>query len=78
MKEGTDYSVEYDGELYSLNKTSDRTHSSSLLKVDVNELKPHEAKEYSEWSWRKCKNEKSIVLLDCKSPRIKVRKLSGK
>jgi hypothetical protein len=39
-------------------------------------FRPHRAKEVEEWSWKKLKNEKWIVFMDCKSNKIKKRKVA--
>ena len=45
--------------------------------VDLKNIRPHEAKEISEWSWRKMKNEKWVVYLDCITKRLQKRKVSS-
>ena len=44
--------------------------------IDIRNLLPHQGKEVEQWSWRKLKNEKWIVFLDCKNNKIKMRKIS--
>lgn len=44
--------------------------------LDVRTLEPHKAKEVEEWSWRKMKNEKWIVFLDCKTRKVRMWKVS--
>lgn len=39
--------------------------------LDIRTFKPHEIKETEEWSWRKLKNEKWHVQLDCNTNRLK-------
>jgi hypothetical protein len=44
--------------------------------IDKRNLPPHQGKELEQWSWRKFRNEKWIVFLDCKNNKIKMRKVS--
>jgi len=44
--------------------------------IDKRNLPPHQGKEIEQWSWRRLRNEKWIVFLDCKSNKIKLRKIS--
>jgi hypothetical protein len=44
--------------------------------LDVRTFLPHQPKEVEEWSWRKMKNEKWIVFLDCKTMKLKTWKLN--
>jgi hypothetical protein len=39
--------------------------------VDTRTFKPHEIKESEEWSWRKMKNEKWYVQLDCATNKLR-------
>lgn len=39
--------------------------------LDMRTFKPHEIKESEEWSWRKMKNEKWYVQLDCTTNRLR-------
>lgn len=48
----------------------------SKIIFDVRTFQPHQVKEVEEWSWRKMKNEKWFVYLDCITKTIKKRKLS--
>jgi hypothetical protein len=44
--------------------------------IEIRNLLPHQGKEVEQWSWRRLKNEKWIVFLDCKNNKIKMRKIS--
>ena len=44
--------------------------------IDPRTFPRHQPKEVEIWSWKKLKNEKWIVFLDCKSNKIKKRKLA--
>jgi hypothetical protein len=45
--------------------------------LDVRTFKPHEIKESERWSWRKARNEKWFVQLDCITNRLKRWKLKA-
>ena len=46
--------------------------------IDRRTFQPHEIKEIEEWSWRKMKNEKWCVQLDCVTNKLKRWKLRKK
>ena len=46
--------------------------------IDVRTFLPHQIKEIEEWSWRKMKNEKWCVQLDCVTGRLKRWKVTRK
>jgi hypothetical protein len=44
--------------------------------IDIRNFLPHQPKEVEEWNWRKMKNEKWIVFLDCKTMKLKTWKVN--
>lgn len=44
--------------------------------IDYRSFKPHEVKEVEEWSWKKLKNEKWFVQLDCQTKEFKKWKMT--
>jgi len=51
-----------------------RIHDTQV--IDIRNFSPHQAKEVELWSWKRLRNEKWIVFIDCKNNRIKMRKVS--
>ncbi len=43
--------------------------------IDIRTFQPHQIKEIEEWSWKKMKNEKWLVQLDCVTKKLKKWKL---
>lgn len=44
--------------------------------IDPKVFKPHQVKETDEWSWKRMKNEKWHVWLDCNTGHLRRKKLS--
>ena len=45
--------------------------------LDLRTFVPHQVKEVEEWSWRKAKNEKWFVMVDCVTGKLKKWKLNS-